>query len=127
MSREIRVSVAAKNGTEDAEMMSYALAEAYVSSRCETELATASPLLLKKLKELAVIGQVGDVEFDVRGDECLESCFAAQQSAEQWKEEQRAGTSENQERVNQGVGFDQGSIQIDAKRLEAGRFGVWLG
>lgn len=127
VSGEIRVSVAAKNRTEDAEMMSDALAEAYVRSRCKTELATAGPLLLKKVEELAVVGQVGDVEFDVRGDECFESCFAAQQSAEQWKEEQGPGTSEDQERVNQGVGFDQGSIQIDAERLEAGCPGVWLG
>jgi hypothetical protein len=36
-------------------------------------------------------------------------------------------TSEDQERVNEGVGLDQGAIQIHAQRSHACRLCFWLG
>ena len=50
-----------------------------------------------------------------------------QQGGRKLKEKFRAGTSQNEERIDEGIGFDESAIQIDADRLAADRCCVWLG
>ena len=80
VSGEVCCAIAAENAMEDGEVLSYAFGETDIGAGGEVEIATASVFLLQELKELAVVGQVGDVELNVRGNEGLEGGFAAQQS-----------------------------------------------
>ena len=77
---EVCRSIAAENTMEDAEVLSDAFGETDIGTSGEIEIAAASVFVLQELKELAVIGQVGDVELNMRGNEGFEGGFAAQQS-----------------------------------------------
>jgi len=63
----------------------------------------------------------------MRGDEGFEGGFATEKRAGQLKEEARVATHQDEERVDEGVGFDEGAIQIDAKGLAANRCCVGSG
>jgi len=48
-------------------------------------------------------------------DECLESGFAAQHARKEGRHKQGPRAGQDEQRVDEGVGFDQGSIEIDAE------------
>jgi len=75
---EIGAIAASNDGAEDAEMAGYTLGEVNVGPGGENQLTTPCAFLWKEVKELPVIGQVGDVEFHARGDEGFELRFATQ-------------------------------------------------
>jgi hypothetical protein len=108
-------------------VLSDAFGEADVGAGGEVEFAATSVFLLQEVKELAVVGQVGSVERNVRCNEGFESGFAAQQSSGKPEEGLGVISSQCQKRVNQRVGFDQGAIEIDAERLGADGGRIWLG
>jgi len=111
----------------DAEVLSDTFGQADIRTSGEIELAAANVFLLQEVKELAVIGKVGNVKLNVRGDEGFESGFATQQSSGEPEESPGVSSSQCQKRVNQGVRFDQRAIQIDAQGLDADGGRIWLG
>jgi hypothetical protein len=78
---EVCRSIAAENTMEDAEVLSDAFGETDIGPSGEVEIAAARVFVLQELKELAVVGQMRDVELNVRGNGGFEGGFAAQQSA----------------------------------------------
>lgn len=109
-SSKVCSAVAAEYAGEYSEVISDALGKADVRSGSEVELAAASVFLLEEVKNLAVVGQVGDVELNVRGDEGFESGFTVQQGARKLKEAARMVAGEDEERVDEGVGLDERAI-----------------
>ena len=74
--------------------------------------------LLEVLEELAVVGEVGDIELDGGGEVAFEGSFSLNEPA--WEPQERCGfvTGERQGRVDEGVGLDEGSVEVDAERGE---------
>jgi hypothetical protein len=53
-------------------MMGYALGKPQICPGRKKQFPTSASLILEKLKQLAVVGQMGNIEFHVRGNEGLE-------------------------------------------------------
>ena len=84
----------------------------------EIESTAAGALLVKKLQQDAVVGQMRDVERDMRGDESLEGGLAVQQASGQSEQRSRMGARQHKQRVDESVGLDQSSVEIDTKGPE---------
>jgi hypothetical protein len=56
------------------------------------------------------------IERDLGGDVGLESRFAAQDSGGQRQQTCRVRPRQNQKRVDESIGFDEGTVEIDAQR-----------
>jgi hypothetical protein len=82
--------------------------------------------LLEKQKKLAIVGQVRDVKVDVACDKGFEGGFAVHEAPGKAEEQQRPGPSQNEEGVDEGIGFDEGSIEVDAERLRLRGFEIRL-
>ncbi len=67
-----------------------------------------------------------DIEFDVAGDESLEGGFAVHEAAREAEEQAGPGSGQDEERVDEGIGFDEGSVQVDAERFDPGGFEIRL-
>jgi len=72
-------------------------------------------LLLKILKKLAVVGEMGYIELDGVGEVLLESSFTLGEPA--GKLEKRGGmmAGENEGGVDESVRLDEGSVEVDAE------------
>ncbi len=101
---------------EHAEMRCYALGEGAVGTGGQVKQAPFAPLGFKKAQQCGVIGQARGVDFGTRGDFRLEVGLAAAQPQRQAPEFQRMAAEELTHAIHQGVGFDQGAIEIDAQR-----------
>ena len=77
-------------------------------------------LLAKESQQLQVVWKVSHVERDGLGDEGLEGGFAMKQATGQREQACGAGPKHQQERIEQRVGFDEGSVQVDAERTGGG-------
>jgi hypothetical protein len=71
-----------------------------------------------------VVGQVRDIERDVAGDEGLESGLAAQKLERKRKQECGVRARKDEKGVNERIGFNESSVEVDAERPEnfKGRF-----
>ena len=108
----------ARTSLKDTKVIGNALCETTVGAGCEIDFAALRMFLLKKLQQLAVIWQVRDVEGNIFGDKSLECGLAAKNLSGEAQQQEGMSARQNQEGVDQSIRFDQGSIQIDAKRLE---------
>jgi hypothetical protein len=59
-----------------------------------------------------------DIEGDVAGNECFERCLAAQKLTGQCEQKRRMLSREHQQGVDEGIGFDESSVEIDTERPE---------
>ncbi len=132
---EVGRAVAAEHIGKYAEMRGYAAGDTYICTGGEIDRPAFAALLAQILEQLAVIGQVLDVECDVVGDEGLECGLALQDAGEEHGYESGARACQDEERVNERVGLDQGSVKIDAEGPRGwvelcgvgGRSGGWVG
>jgi hypothetical protein len=86
-----------------------------VGAGSEINVTAAGVLLLEVFEELAVIGQMCDVERDRLGNKFFEGGFAADERSRQAEEATRMGTGQHEERIDEGVGFDQRAVEIDVE------------
>ena len=100
-----------------------ALGEALVGAGCEIDGAAAGLLLLKEMQQLAVVRQMRDVEGHGTGDVCLECGTAMEQAARQGKKAGRMRAHQDQQGVDEGVGFDEGSVEVDQRGRRAAMLG----
>jgi hypothetical protein len=127
MPSEVCRAIAGQDTGENAKMLSYAFGETHVCAGGEVKLASADAFVLKEVEKAAVVREMNDVEFNMCSDKSFEAGFSVKQGSGKMKEEARMGSSEDQERVNEGVGFDERAIQIHAEWLGADRCCVRLG
>ena len=119
VSGQVDCAVAAEHAGEDAEMIGDALGQTHIRAGGEIDGAAAGTLLVEKLQQLAVVGQMRHVEGDLRGDERLERRLAAKEASRQARDRRRRmGARQHQQRVDESIGLDESSVEIDAQGPE---------
>ena len=78
-SGEVQGAIGGDDSGEEAEVIGDSLGEDRIGRRGEIDGATGGVLLLKILKDLAVIGEMGDVEVDGGGEVALECGLALEE------------------------------------------------
>jgi len=96
-------AVAGKNFMEESEMIGNASRELGVGAGGEIDLASPRIFLVKKLKQLSVVGEMRHVESDILSNKCLEGCFAAKDHAGQAEKEQGMGARHDEQRVDESI------------------------
>ena len=91
-----------------------------VGGRSEVDRATKSTLLLKILKEFAIVGEVRDVELDGLCQMAFEGGFTLEKPS--WKIEKGEGlvTGDGERRVVESVGLDEGTVKVDTENRQRG-------
>ena len=107
---EVDVAIGGEYAVEEAEVVGDALGQDGIGGCGEVDWAAGGVLLLQILKEFAVIGEMGDVEGDGAGDVAFEGGFALQEPAGKLEEIGGVMASEGQCGINEGIGFDEGSV-----------------
>jgi len=102
------------------------LGENGVGGGGEVDGATGGVLLLKILEKFAVIREMSDVEGDGGGQVALQGSFTLKEPAGEFEQGGGVVTGEGESGIDEGIGFDQGSVQIDTEGVEAdGRVLRW--
>jgi hypothetical protein len=78
---EVGLTIGSENASEEAEMRSDAVGGVGVGGSGEVDGAAGGALLLKILKEFAVVGEMRDVELDGIGEVTLKGGFALEEPA----------------------------------------------
>jgi hypothetical protein len=86
VSSEVKDTVGGEDSCEDAEMVGDALGEDGVGGGGEVDGAAGGVLLLKILKEFAVIGEVGDVQTYGSSDVPFEGGLALEEPAGEFEQ-----------------------------------------
>ncbi len=124
-SGEVVRAVRGEDVGEDAEVGGDTVGEGAVGGGGEIEDAALRVLVEEELEQGFVVGQVVDVERDALGDALLEKGFALRDPAGDGKERTWMLASEHQDAVDQGVGLDEGAVEVDAERKCADGLG-WV-
>ena len=126
-SGQVDLAVAGQNAGEDAEVGGDTLRQARIRARDQIDCAAARLLLMKKLHELAVVRQMRDIKRDMRGDECLERGLAAQKAPRQGEQKRRVRAHKHQKGVDERIGLDERSVEIDTEGPQRGNGGFRTG
>ena len=115
-SGEVVRAVRGEDVGEDAEMGGDAVGEGAVGGGGEVKGAALRVLVEEELEQGFVVGQVVDIERDALSDALLEKCFALGDPAGDGEERTWMLAGEHKDAVDQGVGLDEGAVEVDAKR-----------
>ena len=113
---QIRFSVAGEHAVEQAQVVGNAGSQLLIRAGRQIQLATLPTLDFEVFDDGAVVRQMAYVEGDASADFGFEGGFAAEDPERKLQRRQGAAAHQKQQRVHQGVTFDQGAIQIDAER-----------
>ena len=113
-------AVGGEDAGEEAEVVGDAVGGVGVGGGGEVDGAAGGVLLLKILKEFAVIGEMGDVELDGGGEMAFEGGFALEEPAGEVQEGSRVVAGEGERRVMKGIGLDEGAVEVDAEHRQRG-------
>jgi hypothetical protein len=92
----------------------------------KVDRAASGVLLLKILEKFAIVREMGDVKGDGSGQVALQGCFTLEEPAGEFEQFRRVVAGQCERRIDEGIGFDQGSVQIDTEGVEAdGRVIRW--
>jgi hypothetical protein len=120
---EVVLAVGGEDAGEEAEMVGDAVGGAGIGGGGQVDGAAGGALLLKILKEFAIVGEMGDVELDGIGEMTLEGSFALKEPAGDAEERCGALPGDGEGGVIEGVRLDQGPVEVDAKdRVDADRW-----
>ena len=86
----------------------------------KVEGAAGGALLLKILKEFAVVGEMDDIELDGVGQVAFEGSFALNEPARDIDERTGVVAGDGEGGIVKGVRLDERSIQVDAERRQGG-------
>ena len=117
---EVELAVGGEDAGEEAEVVGDAVGGVGVGGGGEVDGTAGGALLLKILKEFAVVGEVGDVEVDGVGKMAFEGGFALEEPAGKLQQSGWVMAGDGEGGVVEGVGFDEGSIQVDAEHRQSG-------
>ena len=117
---EVELAVGGEDAGEEAEMGGDAVGGVGVGGGGEVDGAAGGALLLKVLEEFAVVGEVGDVELDGVGEMAFEGGFALDEPAGNVQQRGGVMAGDGEGGVVQGVGLDEGSVQVDAEHWQGG-------
>jgi len=119
-------TVACKDLMEESEMIGNAARELGVGAGGEVDLTAPRIFQLKIVKQFSVVREMRYIESDIFGNKRFEGCLAANDHAGQAQQEQGMGARQDEQRVDQSVGFNQSSIQVDAEGHQVCRTGFRL-
>lgn len=119
-------AVAGKDFMEESEMIGNAAREWSVGAGSEIDFAAPGLFLLKEMKQFSVVREMRHVESDVFGNKGFEGGLSAKERAGQARKEEGMSSGQDEQRVDQSVGFDQSPIQVDAEGHEFCRSGFCL-
>jgi hypothetical protein len=122
---EVVFPVRGEDAGEEAEMGGDAVGGIGVGGGGEVDGAASGALLLKILKEFAVIGEVGDVKLDGIGEVTFKGGFALEEPAGDAEKRRRTVPGDGEGGVVEGVRLDEGPVEVDAKNGVDGE--RWLG
>ena len=117
---EVEVTVGGEDAGEDAEVVGDAVGGVGVGGGGEVDRAAGGALLLKILKEFAIVGEVGDVELDGVGQVVFESGFALEEPAGKLQKGHGMMTGYGEGRVVKSVRLNESPIKVDAEDREGG-------
>ncbi len=98
--------------------------EGAVGGGGEVEGAAGGVLQLEVAEQRLVVGEVGDVERDGGGDVALEGGLAPGEPAGDGEERAGVLAGEREDGIDEGVGFDEGAVEVDAEGQAGGELGV---
>ncbi len=108
-------AVGGEDVAEDAEVGGDALGDGAVGGGGEVDGAAGVVLILKVGEEGLVVGEVGDVEGDGGGGVAFEGGFALKKPGGDGEDGCGVLADEDEDGVDEGVGFDEGSVEVDAE------------
>jgi len=117
---EVELAVGGENAGEETEMGGDAVGGVGVGGGGEVDRAAGGALLLKILKEFAIVGEVGDVELDGVGQVVFESSFALEEPAGKLQKGHGMMTGYGEGRVVKSVRLNESPIKVDAEDREGG-------
>jgi hypothetical protein len=117
---EVELAVGSQDTGEEAEVGGDAVGGGGICGGGEVKGATGGALLLKILKEFAVVGEMDDIELDGVGQVTFEGSFALNEPAGDVEERCRAVAGDGEGGIVQGVRLDEGPIQVDAEHRREG-------
>jgi hypothetical protein len=112
---EVVLAVGGEDAGEEAEIVGDAVGGAGIGCCGKVDGAASGALLLKILKEFAVVGEMGDVELDGIGEMTLEGSFALKEPAGDAEKRCRVLPGYGEGGVIKGVRFDEGPVEVDAQ------------
>ena len=117
---EVELAVGGEDAGEEAEVVGDAVGDVGVGRCGEVDGAACSVLLLKILKEFAIIGKMGYVDLDDSSEVALEGGFALEEPAGEIEEGSRVVAGNGKCRIMKGVRLDEGAVEVDAKHRQRG-------
>jgi len=112
---EVELAVGGEDAGEEAEVGGDAVGGVGVGGGGEVDGAAGGALLLKILKEFAVVREMGDVELDRVGQVAFKGGFALEEPAWNLQQSGRVMAGHGEGGVVEGIRLDEGSIQVDAE------------
>ncbi len=117
---EVELAVGGEDAGEEAQVVRDAVGGVGVGCGGKVDGAAEGVLLLKILKEFAVVGEVGYVQLYGVGEVAFEGGFALEEPAGEVQEGGRAVTRNGECRIMKGVRLDEGSVEVDAEHWQRG-------
>ena len=117
---QIRLRIAGQDLVEQPHVLGYLARILLVGRGRQDDMPTASTLLAQVLDDLIVIRKHRSIQIDLIRDVLLELSAAAAQFVQGTNRTERAGLDQPQERFQQDVGPDQGSIEVYAQGYRIG-------
>jgi hypothetical protein len=117
---EVELAVGGEDAGEEAEVGGDTIGGVGVGGGREVEGTAEGALLLKILKEFAVVREMGDVELDGVGEMAFEGGFALGEPARDVQERCRMMAGDRESGVVKGVRLDEGPVEVDAEHWRRG-------
>lgn len=102
---EVGCAVGGESSDEKAEVIGDAVGERLIGTGGEVDVSAGERALAERFEERLIVGEAFDVEGNVAADLGLEASFALEQPEWQLKGAQWMAAEEQQDRVDEGVGF----------------------
>lgn len=112
---EVSAAVRGQDAIEEAKICSHAFCQAAVCGCGKINLPSGSVLLLQKLQQGAVIGQIGRVKRDHGGDLRLEGRLSAKNPAGNTEQGKGTVAYQDQYGIHQRVGLNQRAVHVYAE------------
>ena len=117
---QVELAVGGEDAGEEAEVGGNAAGGVGIGCGSKVDGAAGGVLLLKILKEFVVVREVSDVELNGGGEVALEGSFALEDPGGDFEEGGRMVAGNGERGVVQGVGLDEGTVEVDAEDGERG-------
>jgi len=115
---EVELAVGGEDAGEESQVVGDAVGGVGVGGGGEVDGTAGGVLLLKILKEFAVVGEMSDVELDGGGEVAFEGGLSLEEPRGEFHKGCRVVAGDGERGVVQGVGLDEGAVEVDAEHWQ---------